>query len=238
LINQSAFAYSRGCSSHGCFVGWAMAGTISALVVQKKNKERVNVYLDGRFAFGLAAIEAVKLKRGQTLSDEEIAALQARDELEWARQQALGLLERRPRSVEEIRRYLGGKGYPLETVEQVIERLAGAGLLDDRAFARFWLENRKAFRPRGARALRYELRQKGVPEELIAELLESEHDEDQAAYQAALPKARRWRGLEEREFYTKLQGYLARRGFSYDVARDTILRAWQAVHAEAPDQDF
>lgn len=215
-----------------------MSGTISALAVQKKNKDRVNVYLDGKFAFGLAAIEAVKLRRGQTLSDEDIAALKARDEAEQARQQALGFLEYRPRSVEEIRRYLSDKGYPDETLEQVIARLADAGLLDDRAFAHFWLENRAAFRPRSARALRQELRQKGVPADIIAELLDEEHNEDEAAYQAALPGARRWCGLDATSFRKKLESLLVRRGFSYEVAREATARAWQAVNESGLDDSF
>jgi regulatory protein len=55
-----------------------MAGTITALRFQKRNKDRVNVYLDGQFAFGLAAIEAVRLRVGQTLSDDDVARLQRR----------------------------------------------------------------------------------------------------------------------------------------------------------------
>ncbi len=214
-----------------------MSGTITALVAQKKNKERVNVYLDGQFAFGLSAIEAVRLRRGQVLSDEEIAALRWRDEVETARQQALRFLEYRPRSTDEVRRYLNGKGYAPETVEAVLTRLTEAGLLDDRAFARFWLENRAAFRPRGARALRQELRQKGVPADLIAEMLAQEHDEEQAAYQAALPKARRWRTLDRTDFHKKVENFLVRRGFAYDVARAAARRAWQEIQASNPSEE-
>ena len=53
-----------------------MAGRITALKYQKRNKDRVNVYLDGRFALGLPAVVAATLKRGQLLSDAEIEALQ------------------------------------------------------------------------------------------------------------------------------------------------------------------
>ncbi len=212
-----------------------MGGTITALVAQKKNKDRVNVYLDGQFAFGLAAIEAIKLRRGQALSDDDIAALQNRDELEVARQQALGFLEYRPRSEAEVRRYLESKGYPPETVEPVLARLTGAGLLDDRAFGRFWLENRAAFRPRSARALRQELRQKGVAGEVIDELLDEQHDESQAAYQAALSSARKWRGLDAFSFRKKLHSLLVRRGFSYEVVREVTERIWQELEPDQSD---
>jgi hypothetical protein len=69
-----------------------MAGTITALKLQKKNKERVNVYLDGRYAFSLAAIEAAKLKRGQLLSDQEIEGLLGRDSFQKAYGRALRFL--------------------------------------------------------------------------------------------------------------------------------------------------
>ena len=151
-----------------------MAGTITALVAQKKNPDRVNVYLDGRFAFGLATIEAARLRRGQTLSDDEIAALQNRDEVQKAHESALHYLDYRPRSVDEIRRYLKGKDVAPEVMNEIIERLTSVGLLDDWAFARYWLENRSDFRPRGERALRLELRQKGVPGDIVAEVRERE----------------------------------------------------------------
>jgi regulatory protein len=207
-----------------------MGGVITALEVQQKNKDRVNVYIDGRFAFGLAALEAVRLRRGQQLSDDEIAALQNRDEAHQAHESALRFLDYRPRSVMEVRRHLKGKSVAPEVIDEVVERLAGVGLLDDREFARYWLENRSDFRPRGERALRQELRQKGVPDDIIAEVLAQGHSEDDAAYQAALAQARKVRTADPFEFRRKVEAHLARRGFSYDVAHDATARAWRELH--------
>jgi regulatory protein len=215
-----------------------MAGIITALQVQKKNKERVNVYIDGRFAFGLAAIEAIKLRRGQKLSDDEIAALQDRDEAHQAHEAALRCLDYRPRSVDEIRRHLKGKGVEPDVIDEVVERLIGVGLLDDRAFARYWLENRSDFRPRGERALRQELRQKGVPDDIIAEVLGQGHDEDDSAYRAAIAQARKIRASDLREFRRKLEAHLARRGFAYDTAREAAARAWNECHPDIKDEFF
>jgi len=69
-----------------------MAGTITALKVQKRNPKRVNVYLDGHYAFGLAASEAAKLRRDQVLSDEDIERLRKRDSFEKAHDRALHFL--------------------------------------------------------------------------------------------------------------------------------------------------
>jgi regulatory protein len=151
----------------------AMPGIITALVVQKKNKERVNIYLDGEFAFGLAMIEALKLKKGQQLDDAEIKRLKTLDEIEVAKDHALNFLSYRPRSADEVKRNLREKGYSDSVLEAVMGRLEQAGLVDDEAFARFWVENRDRFKPLSERALAYELKKKGVADAAIEAALEA-----------------------------------------------------------------
>ncbi len=210
-----------------------MAGTITALVVQKRNKERVNVYLDGEFAFGLALAEAIKLKKGQTLSDEDIARLKALDEIEVVHERALNLLSHRPRSAEEVRRKLrdSKQEFSDTAIETVIERLERAGLLDDEAFARYWVDNREWFNPRSARALRHELRQKGVSNQVVDRVL-ADLDEQDAAYRAAQAKVRRYAHADEAEFRKRMGGYLSRRGFAYGVVRDVLDRLWDEIQTQ------
>ncbi len=208
-----------------------MPGTITALKFQKKNKERVNVYLDGRYAFSLAAIEAAKLSRGQLLSDQEIENLLERDSFQKAYNRALRFLSYRPRSEVEMRRYLQGKKVPPPIEAEVVERLTAAGLLDDQAFARYWVENRESFNPRGRHALRYELRQKGLREETIALALE-DIDEEESAYRALISRARRMPPLDRGAFRKKLSSFLQRRGFSYEAIRAAIERTWREMVEE------
>lgn len=210
-----------------------MAGTITALVAQKRNKERVNVYLDGEFAFGLAMIEALKLKKGQTLSDEEIARLKALDEVEIVHERALNLLSYRPRSAEEVRRKLRQtkQDFSEIAIEKAVEKLERAGLLDDEAFARYWVENRERFAPRSARALRHELRQKGVSNRIVDTVL-TDLDEEDAAYRAAQAKVRRYAQADEETFRKRLGGYLSRRGFSYGIVRGVLDRLWDEIQTQ------
>lgn len=208
-----------------------MAGKITALIAQKRNKDRVNVYLDGEFAFGLAAIEAIKLRKGQVLSDGEIEHLRALDEVERAHERALNLLAYRPRSAEEIRRRLGSAGFSEHAVDLAIERLTRIGLLDDLAFAHYWVDNRKRFKPKGARALRYELWQKGVPDAVIAEALE-EMDEETLAYSAGRKRLQRLQNLDEGMRRKRLGDFLLRRGFSYEIVRDVIEQLWGELNQE------
>jgi regulatory protein len=214
-----------------------MGGQITALKVQKRNRERVNVYIDEHFAFGLALVEALQLKVGQHLSDAEIAQLKQKDNVEVARERALRFLSYRPRSTAEVRRYLAKKEFGASAVEQAIERLSRVGLLDDRAFTKFWIENRDTFKPRGIRALRYELRQKGVADSIIDEFV-SDYDESDAAYRAALPKARALAKRHDADtFRTKLLAYLNRRGFPFYVARDTVDSFMEELGEEGADVD-
>lgn len=198
-----------------------MHGEITALTTQKRNKERVNVYLDGRFAFGLAAVEAARLRVGQRLSDDDVIRLQRQDDIERAYERALNYLSYRPRSTWEVERNLRKKDVEGAVIDAVVARLGRAGLLDDREFARYWVDNRARFNPRGLRGLRHELRQRGIPREIIDETLASV-DEEAAARKALESGARRLSKAEPAEFRRKLQGYLARRGFSYAVIKPLV----------------
>jgi regulatory protein len=205
-----------------------MAGTISQMQQQKNNLERVSVFIDGEFAFGVSIDAAARLAKGQFLSDADIAALLTNDEHDRAYQSALHFLGSRPRSMAEVQRNLQEKGFDEDSVAATIARLVEHHYLNDEEFARYWLENRSRFRPRSAKAIRYELRQKGVDREAIEAALEG-MDEDDAAWDAAVSKLDRWRNLPEDEFQHKLSGFLARRGFSFDTVRRTVQRAWMTI---------
>lgn len=194
---------------------------VTALEVQKRNKERVNVYLDGEFAFGLDIMAAAALRRGQELSKAEIDQMQAQDEVSKAVERALRFLSYRPRSVGEVRRNLAKKPYPEPVIDAAIERVIRLGYLDDAAFANFWVENRDTFKPLSPRALRYELRQKGVADEHIAAALADVDDHD-AAYRAAQGRVRRYQHKSREEFRQKLGAFLQRRGFNYGTIRDVL----------------
>jgi regulatory protein len=209
-----------------------MLRKITALKVQKKKRRRVSVFLDGRFAFGLQASVAARLSVGQTLSADEIDELQERNEIEAAYDRTLNYLSYRPRSCAETNRYLRRRGVSPTTIKAVIERLSRAGLLDDGAFAEYWVENREQFRPRGMYGLRSELRQKGVPDAVIEAAID-DVDETESAYRAAQTRARRLEHLDYQTFRRRLGGFLNRRGFGYDTVKDTVNRLWQEHHGSA-----
>lgn len=206
-------------------------GTITALTTQQRNPNRVNVFLDGVFVFGLAAVTAVPLRIGQTLTPAEMEKLQQADELENAKQSAIRYIGYRPRSIREVSDHLRQKGFVDTAVDQACERLQEVGLLDDTAFAHYWVEQRETFKPRSQMALRQELQQKGVSREIIESVL-TEVDETGAARQAAHKQSSRWQNLPEDEFKLKLSSYLQRRGFSYDLIKQIVNESWNEVNGE------
>ena len=205
-----------------------MAGTVTGIKIQKGNKDRVNVYVDDQYAFAVTVLVGATLKKGQYLSEADIKRFKVQDERHKAYDQALRYLSFRARSRQEMERHLSGKGYLPEVVTATIERLHRESYLDDEAFARFWLENRERFRPRGQRALRYELRQKGIADDLIDSLL-TDVDEDELAWNAVAGKLTQWQHLDEQGLKQKILGFLSRRGFNYEVAHRAFDRAWTLV---------
>jgi|YNPMSStandDraft_1061717.scaffolds.fasta_scaffold37847_1 regulatory protein len=207
-----------------------MERKITALKAQKRNPDRINVYLEGEFAFGLSRIVAAWLHVGQMLSDEKIKQLQEEDVAEVAFQRALRFLAHRPRSKHEMEQKLQMAGFEPNVVRTVIERLKNSGYLDDQQFSKLWVENRNDYRPRSRRVLAMELRQKGVAEEIIQHTLSENPDEEALAYRAASRYARRLEGLDWETFRTRLSGFLARRGFGYGTISSVVRRAWKEAN--------
>ena len=206
-----------------------MAGRITALAPQRGRRERLNVFLDGRFAFGLDQEVAVRagLRVGMVLDEADVARLRDDDEAARFYSDALRYLSFRPRSASEMERYLRRRGADETALAATMERLQRAGLVDDEAFARYWVDNRGAFSPRGARALQAELRAKGVDQARIDEVLDEKNEgEDERAYQAGLKRVRLLARCDEDEFRHRLCTFLQRRGFDYETARAAAERLW------------
>lgn len=205
-----------------------MEREITAIKPQKRNQQRVNIYLDGEFAFGLSRFVAAWLTPGRKLTQAEIDKLVEDDSYEVAFQKALQFIHHRPRSMEETRRRLGEKGFSEKVIEATLEKLLDKHYLDDLDFSRQWIENRNTFRPRSDRLLRYELRLKGVSENNIEQALESfSGDENELAYQAGIKKAKQCQDDNKPDFIKKVGGFLSRRGFHYGIVKPTVEKLWQ-----------
>lgn len=147
---------------------------------------------------------------------------------------AARFLESRSRSVAEVRRRLTGAGYRAELVDGAIMRMLELGVLDDEAFARAWVESRDRARPRGERAIRSELAQKGVDRAIIDLVLGERRDgapgsdahgdatsADQAAAERLLARSLRSlaRVADPRQRRQRAYALLARHGFDPEICR-------------------
>ncbi len=203
-------------------------GRVTAIRAGKGQRKRVNVFLDGRFAFSLEAEAAAKenLWVGQELSEGEIEALARSDGFHRCLNAAARYLSYRPRSEAELRERLLRRGYDSGSVEAAIAKLREQGLVDDVVFAQFWRDSRQSFNPRSRWLTGRELRQKGVAEDIINQVT-SAVDDDESAYQAAVEKRHRLSQTDYQSFRHRLGTYLKRRGFSYGIINRTVSRIWQ-----------
>ncbi len=201
---------------------------ITGLTAGKSREKRVNVHLDGKFAFNLLAEVVIKegLRVGQELSDGEVEALTGRDRYQRCLNAAIRYLGYRPRSESEIRQRLQKHGFDSACTEKAIYRLKEQGLVDDSAFARFWKDNRESFSPRSRRLTKLELQRKGLEIDVIEQIV-SEVNDNESAYRAALVKARRLYPSDYQVFRRRLGEHLGRRGFSYDVINETVEKIWK-----------
>jgi regulatory protein len=201
---------------------------ITGLTAGKSREKRVNIFLDGKLAFDLLAEVVLKegLKVGQELSESRLEALAGIDRYQRCLNAAIHYLGYRPRSETEIRQRLHQRGFDDDCTEKALARLKEQGLVDDATFARFWKDGRESFSPRSRRQTRLELRQKGLPADVI-ELVIGEIDESDSAYRAALRKARNLPLSDFQIFRRRLGAHLGRRGFGYDIINETIARIWK-----------
>jgi regulatory protein len=197
---------------------------ITALKPQK-NRKRVNVYLDGKFAFGIDLENLMKfgLKVKQELEEREIEEIVKKANFQKTYNRLARFVTLRPRSKKEIEDWLKKKKIHKSLHNKLFNRLNRLGLVDDKKFARWWVEQRLNFRPRAKRILAYELRKKGVDKNIIEDVFsEVEIDEERIALKLLEKKKYKWKNLGKFERKKKMGEFLARHGFGWQVIKRII----------------
>ena len=189
-------------------------------IKQQKNKNRVNVYLDDKFGFGIDLDNFVllHLKVDQDLTEKEVEQVVKKAEFQKTWDKLLRFAMVRPRSEKEVNDYFKRKKIHETMHEELLEKLRHFELLDDRKFARWWVDQRQTFKPKSARVLKVELAQKGIMKETIEDVLgETKIDEEKMARELINKKGYKWKNLEPRLRRQKMSQYLAGKGFGWDV---------------------
>ena len=176
-------------------------------------------------------MEAARPSRRRESPSEKRERRAAVDDPQIVLDAAARFLEARQRSVAEVRRRLRGAGYRHDLVDGAIDRLLELGILDDEAFAQAWVESRDRARPRGERAIRDELRMKGIDRATIDTVLENRRraegaEPDRDAAERLIERNARSlaRVADPRQRRTRAYALLARNGFDPDVCREVAAR--------------
>ncbi len=204
---------------------------ITRIETQKKRQDRKNIYADGKFIAGVSneTLLRLALRTGDELSPETIKVLQRTEELWSARNAALRLLSYRPRTEREIRDRLREKEYPEADIIATLDDLKRSGLINDAEFARMFLRDALALRPKGKAALKRKMLLLGLDKSIVDESLQeaySDTDQEEAATRAAERFMRKGNGKKASDnaaaLRHRLANYLARQGYGWDIIRPVL----------------
>ncbi|MDB5160910.1 MAG: hypothetical protein JWO96_290 [Candidatus Saccharibacteria bacterium] len=196
---------------------------ITAIKQQIKNPERVSIFVDEKYTFSLSLDELVKekLKKGQELSEADLKRLKKISEDGKLRSRSLEWLLGRPHSTREFKDYLRRKKTEAELVDQLITEFSQKGYLDDAKFAAWFIEMRQR-RSKSPRAIRSELLGKGIAGEALAEAMQSDDINEEAALKELITKKQKQPRYKDDNL--KLAKYLTSQGFSYDIVKKHLAK--------------
>lgn len=198
--------------------------TITDMQIQKNNKQRANLYLDGQFAFALEMITVMKLglKIGMEVTQERLEEAVFDSEKSVAFEKAMDYLGKCMRTSKQVRDYLAKKGYTPQVVAHVVQKLVGYGYVNDQTYAQMYTQQNSS--TKGQRRIQMELLYKGIGKQIVDEVSISQEVSQNSA-QALAQKYMRGKPTDVKTLQ-KLQRYLLYRGFDYDTV-NSIVRSLQ-----------
>lgn len=189
---------------------------ITFIEPQKKDKQRCNVYVDGRFYCGIKLEVAIKyrLKAGMQIEKSKLDEIQLETEKSQALDKAMNFITATMKTKKQVCDYLEKKGYTQPVCDYVIERLEYYSYVDDEAYCRAYVQS---VRGKGKRALESDLRKRGADPKAIGEVL-SEVEEDQSEAATILKKYLRGKQFSKENLYKGFR-YLLSKGYDYETAK-------------------
>lgn len=194
-------------------------------IENQKNIDRVNIYLDNKFAFGLTY--EISYKYGLHVNKEVdldfIDNILKAEEQNKITNSALNLLSYRQRSIKEIFQSLKKKGYEEVYIQKAIKYCVDQNYLNDENFAQSFIKDKQNLNKFGSKRIKYELINKGITNEIIDKLLLIEpEDEYEIALEIAYKKMTSYNGQDRNSIYRKLGGLLQRKGYPYDIVTKVL----------------
>ena len=209
--------------------------------IETTKKGRYALMVDGEFAFSLHGdtfLLCPWLQKGAEVSPERLETLRQEDELRSARERALDLLSAAEQTSGTLRQKLL-RWYGEEAVEAAVLRMEELGLINDLDYGRRYAADAVNLRGWPRRRIAMELQKKGVPAEVIEEALADITEETEIETACRLLEGPYRGKLRDRKERDKVKAALQRRGFSYEVIRQAVSRAMEALpeDGETPEPE-
>lgn len=195
-------------------------------IKQQKNKKRLNIFLDYKYAFSVDLETFLKngLKEGKEYNQEDVDALIKQSEFKKNLDKVLKFAMTRPRSEKEINDYFKRKKIPEVLQKDLFNQLNRFNLLNDLEFASWWINQRISSNRKSKKEIEFELLQKGIKRDTIVEVFSKiNFNEYELAKKIMEKKISRWIGLDQKQRDFKLSRYLASKGFDWNVI-DNVLK--------------
>ncbi len=194
---------------------------ITDMQIQKNNKSRANVYIDGQFAMALQMLTVMKLglKIGKEVTAEQLANASFDSEKTVAFDKAMDYLSRGYKTQKQMRDYLVKKGFGNDVVQYVLFKLDDYGYVNDKNYAQLYVQQN--VKNKGDVRLRQELRQRGIDAETVESAVCTD---SQIAFANAQALAEKYvkNKVVDTKTAQKLQRYLLGRGYGYDIVNNIV----------------
>lgn len=200
---------------------------ITSITRQQKDRNRLNIFLDGEFCFGLYENSVLKfgLRNGDELEQSEIDKIKEFDELEYGKKTAYTFLAYRQRSKKELSRKLQQKKISEKTIKKVLEILEKQKYIDDEKFAKNFLEDKLKSKPAGRRLLKLKLSEKGISREILQKTIDENYSDEKEFEAASLLLKKYKTGIKKadsNEMKSKCYRYLISRGFDFEIVKKLL----------------
>lgn len=196
---------------------------ITKIEIQKKNKDRYSIYIDGEYSFGIYENVLIKygLKKGMKIEEDFLEDVLKKEEQECANNYGLRLLNFKMRTEQEIRRKMKEKEYTEDVVDTTIEYLYYLNYLNDEEYANKFIKDKSNLKNMGKERIKRELYAKGIDKEIINDQIEDlvdDDDEYEKATEMAIKKLETtYKNDDKNAQYRKLGGFLQRKGYSMNI---------------------
>lgn len=200
---------------------------ITAIEKQKKIRDRYNIYLDNEFAFGLYEDTILKfgLRSNDELPEEKLNEIRDYDELCFGKYIAYSFLSFKPRSEREVYRKLKANKISENSIKKIISQFTELKYIDDRAYAKLYIESRLNSKPAGRRLIKLKLAGKGIETETADNVMNeiyNEAEEFSSAIKLTEKYAKKLKSMNDFERRKKCFSYLISRGFDFDTANNVL----------------